>query len=174
MTQTPTTPEDDQHSRVDTAAHAPSSGHGKDAQANAAGDAQGTGPLSFDRAAANRQDASSPPQAPQDSHSAGSAHDHAYSPSSDSSSGPSPDPSSGSSSGSGQQGYARNAASQDGDKDDGKPKGRGMLSSWRTRAGKSAGGQSAATAAASSAPEATVPPSVAIRYAWPRPRPCLT
>ena len=102
MTQNPTTPEDDQHSRVDNAAQAPS-GHGKDAQANAAGDSQGTGPLSFDRATANRQDASSPPQAPQDSHSAGSAYDHAYS------------PSSGPSSGSVQQDYARNAASQDGD-----------------------------------------------------------
>ena len=56
MTQNPTTPEDDQHSRVDNAAQAPS-GHGKDAQANAAGDSQGTGPLSFDRATANRQDA---------------------------------------------------------------------------------------------------------------------
>ena len=162
MTQNPTTPEDDQHSRVDNAAQAPS-GQGKDAQANAAGDSQGTGPLSFDRATANRQDASSPPQAPQDSHSAGSAHDHAYSPSSDSSSGSSsgssPDPSSDPSSGSVQQGYARNAASQDGDKDDGKPKGRGMLSSWRSRAGKSADGQSAATAAASAAPEATVKPN---------------
>lgn len=79
MTQNPTTPEDDQHSRVDNAAQAPSSGHGKDAQANAAGDSQGTGPLSFDRAAANRQDASSRRKAPQDSHSAGSAYDHAYS-----------------------------------------------------------------------------------------------
>lgn len=153
MTQNPTTPEDDQHSRVDNAAHAPSSGPATDAQANAAGDAQGTGPLSFDRAAANRQDTSSPPQAPQDSHSAGSVHGHAHSPSSGPSFGPA--------SGSVQQDYAKNAASQDGDKDDGKPKGWGMLSSWRARAGKTADGQSAATAAASAAPDATVKPNAA-------------
>lgn len=148
MTQNPTKPEDDQHSRVDNADHAPSSGPGKDAQAHAADDAQGAGPLSFDRAAANR-DASSPSEAPQDSHNAGSAHDHAY--------GPSAGSSSGSSSGYVQQDYVQNAASQN----DGKPKGRGMLSSWRAKVGKTADGQSAATAAASAAPNAPVKPNAA-------------
>lgn len=140
MTQNPTKPEDDQHSRVDNADHAPSSGPGKDAQAHAADDAQGAGPLSFDRAAANR-DASSHPEAPQDSRNAGSAHDHAYGPSS----------------GPVRQDYAQNAASQN----DGKPKGRGMLSSWRAKVGKTAEGQSAATASASAAPNAPVKPNAA-------------
>ncbi len=140
MTQNPTKPEDDQHSRVDNADHAPSSGPGKDAQANAAGNAQGAGPLSCDQTAANR-DASSPPEAPQHSYNAGSAHDHGFS----------------SSSGSVQQGYGQNAASQN----DGKPKGRGMLSSWRAKLGKPADGQSAATAAASTAPDAPVKPNAA-------------
>lgn len=140
MTQNPTKPEDDQHSRVDNADNAPSSGPGKDAQANAAGDAQGAGPLSFDRTAANR-DVSSPLEAPQGSHNADSAHDHACGPSF----------------GSVQQDYVQNATSQN----DGKPKGRGMLSSWRGRAGKTADGQSAATAAASAAPDAPVKPNAA-------------
>lgn len=140
MTQNPTKPEDDQHSRVDNADHAPSSGPGKDAQANAAGDAQGAGPLSFDRTAANR-DASSPLEAPQGSHNADSAHDHA----------------SGPSSGPVQQDNVQNATSQN----DGKPKGRGMFSSWRGRAGKTADGQSAATVAASAAPDAPVKPNAA-------------
>ncbi|MFT4301668.1 MAG: hypothetical protein QM579_07935 [Desulfovibrio sp.] len=149
MTQNPTKPEDNQHNSTDTVDavdQAPSTGAGQGAQAHAPNGEQSEGLLFSSGASADSHAAHSASQDPHKAHNTGYVPDYT--------SAQTTDPTAG-------QASTQTSTSQN----DEKPKGRGMLSSWRGRATKPAPVQESVEAAGSAtSAAAAVQPNAAQKF----------
>lgn len=148
MTQNPTKPEDDQHNRTDTVDavdQAPSTGAGQDAQAHAPNEEQSEKPLCSCTASPDPHETHSASQDPHQSHNAGYVPDSASAQTAGHIAG---------------QTSAQGSTSQNEEK----PKGRGMLSSWRGRASKSVPAKESVAAASSTTEAAAVQPNPAQKF----------
>lgn len=150
MTQNPTTPEDDQHNRtdsVDAVGQAPSTGAGQEAQAHTPDGEQSENSQCSCGASSDPHEAYSASQAPHEAHNTGYVPGYTSAQTAEHTAG---------------QESVQASTSQNEEK----PKGRGMLSSWRGRATKSVAAKENAGAAgsAATAATATVQPNAAQKF----------